>query len=87
MCIRDRISYFCMEKNVCKMTDDSIFLIDIEKILKTKACLLYTSDPSNSMYPGKPVLHRFHKGKPDTLMAHAVISVSYTHLDVYKRQG
>jgi len=30
-------------------------------------------DPSNSMYPGKPVLHRFHKGKPDTLMAHAVI--------------
>ena len=26
-----------MEKNVCKMTDDSIFLIDIEKILKTKA--------------------------------------------------
>ena len=23
-----------MEKNVCKMTDDSIFLIDIEKILK-----------------------------------------------------
>ena len=25
-----------MEKNVCKMTDDSIFLIDIEKILKTK---------------------------------------------------
>ena len=26
-----------MEKNVCKMTDDSIFLIDIEKILKTKS--------------------------------------------------
>lgn len=23
-------------------------------------------DPSNSMYPGKPVLHRFHKGKPGT---------------------
>lgn len=30
-------------------------------------------DPSNSMYPGKPVLHRFHKGKPGTRMAHAVI--------------
>ena len=31
-----------MEKNVCKMTDDSIFLIDIEKI-----CLLYTSDAAD----------------------------------------
>ncbi len=26
-----------MEKNVCKMTDDSIFLIDIEKILENES--------------------------------------------------
>ena len=34
-----------MEKNVCKMTDDSIFLIDIEKILKTKAGKKYKYIP------------------------------------------
>lgn len=26
-----------MEKNVCKMTDDSIFLIDIEKIIENES--------------------------------------------------
>ena len=34
-----------MEKNVCKMTDDSIFLIDIEKIFKTKAGKKYKIIP------------------------------------------
>lgn len=47
-----------MEKNVCKMTDDSIFLIDIEKILKTKAGKKYKYIPHFVVSYLKHIVHQ-----------------------------
>ena len=47
-----------MEKNVCKMTDDSIFLIDIEKILKTKAGKKYKYIPRFVVSYLKHIVHQ-----------------------------
>lgn len=47
-----------MEKNVCKMTDDSIFLIDIEKILKTKAGKKYKYIPRFVVSYLKRIVHQ-----------------------------
>ena len=47
-----------MEKNVCKMTDDSIFLIDIEKILKTKAGKKYKYIPRFIVSYLKHIVHQ-----------------------------
>lgn len=47
-----------MEKNVCKMTDDSIFLIDIEKMLKTKAGKKYKYIPRFVVSYLKHIVHQ-----------------------------
>ena len=47
-----------MEKNVCKMTDDSIFLIDIEKILKTKVGKKYKYIPRFVVSYLKHIVHQ-----------------------------